>query len=220
MTTRQAPPTPSPSRYRVDIKRAKVYSAARPVMRSGARDLGATYSSNKMTRFPLLSPRLNRVHPVAPSHMNPKQAAGMVTIAHRSGGPAADIVVPLSDGRDTGFLAETPEEYAEGMARVFGCGRIAPDSASREEASGLPTGGDGGRGGFSANGGMSERGTGTGCGAVVDGFSSEAVRIAARESARRFSNEVFDREFSARFAALLQPSAGSAFSLRRGRKEE
>ncbi|CAN0144663.1 unnamed protein product, partial [Hapterophycus canaliculatus] len=46
-------------------------------------------------------------------------AAGMVTIAHRSGGPAADIVVPLPDGRVTGFLATTPQEYAEAMARVF-----------------------------------------------------------------------------------------------------
>eukprot|EP00904_Undaria_pinnatifida_P014133 jgi/Undpi1/9850/HiC_scaffold_28.g12304.m1 len=147
-------------------------------------------------------------------------AAGMVTIAHRSGGPAADIVVPLPDGRVTGFLAETPEEYAEGMARVFGCGRVAPGSASRQEASGLPTRGEGGKGALSASGGTSERGAGGGCGAVLDGFSSQDVRVAARESARRFSNEIFDREFSSRFAGLLQLSAASAISPRRVRKEE
>lgn len=144
----------------------------------------------------------------------------MVTIAHRSGGPAADIVVPLPDGRVTGFLAETPEEYAEGMARVFGCGRVAPGSASRQEASGLPTRGEGGKGALSASGGTSERGAGGGCGAVLDGFSSQDVRVAARESARRFSNEIFDREFSSRFAGLLQLSAASAISPRRVRKEE
>lgn len=92
----------------------------------------------------------------------------MVTIAHRSGGPAADIIAPLPDGRITGFLAETPEEYAEAMARVF-----SDEAASQ---------------------GGGEKGA----------FSSGAVRAAGRESARRFSNEVFDRTFAAEFVELLQ----------------
>eukprot|EP00903_Cladosiphon_okamuranus_P009804 g9320.t2 len=96
-------------------------------------------------------------------------AAGMVAIAHRSGGPAADIVVPLPDGRITGFLAETPEEYAKAMARVFG-----------------------------------------GCGAR-EVFSSEDVRVAGRESARRFSNEGFDRMFAAEFVELLRQHQRSWF---------
>lgn len=100
--------------------------------------------------------------------MNKHQAAGVVTIAHRSGGPAADIIVPLPDGRITGFLAETPEEYAEAMAKVFG-----GEAASRQGG---------------------EKGS----------FSSGAVRVAGRESARRFSNEVFDRTFGAEFVELLQ----------------
>ncbi len=102
----------------------------------------------------------------------------MVAIAHRSGGPAADIVVPLPDGRITGFLAETPEEYAEAMARVFGDEEV-PRTATK------------------ARGG--EEGDCDG-----EALPCEAVRTAGRESARRFSNEVFDKTFTAEFAALLR----------------
>eukprot|EP00951_Prasinocladus_malaysianus_P049283 scaffold667951_cov45-Prasinocladus_malaysianus.AAC.1 len=46
-------------------------------------------------------------------------AAGVVPIAHRSGGPQADIVVPEinDDGQEqlAGFLASTKEEYADAM---------------------------------------------------------------------------------------------------------
>ena len=42
-------------------------------------------------------------------------AAGLVTIAHRSGGPKSDII---EEGR-TGFLAETAEEYAKLLADSF-----------------------------------------------------------------------------------------------------
>lgn len=45
-------------------------------------------------------------------------AAGTVPIAHNSGGPRADIVVPFH-GHQTGFLAATPEEYAAALERVF-----------------------------------------------------------------------------------------------------
>jgi len=41
-------------------------------------------------------------------------AAGLVTVAHNSGGPKADIVVPLS-GQTTGYLASTVEEYADAI---------------------------------------------------------------------------------------------------------
>ena len=47
-----------------------------------------------------------------------KQAAGLVTVAHNSGGPKADIVVPFQ-GAPTGFLAATEGEYAHAFARVF-----------------------------------------------------------------------------------------------------
>lgn len=43
------------------------------------------------------------------------QAAGLVTIAHNSGGPKTDIV----EHGQTGFLAATEEEYAECMAQAL-----------------------------------------------------------------------------------------------------
>lgn len=110
----------------------------------------------------------------------------MVTIAHRSGGPAADIVVPLPDGRVTGFLAETPEEYAEAMARVFG------DKEGSQTAA-------------EARGGKE----GDGDGKVL---SCGAVRAAGRESARRFSNELFDKTFTAEFVELLQHGRSGLFA--------
>jgi len=45
-------------------------------------------------------------------------AAGVITIAHNSGGPRADIVVETADKR-TGFLAATAEEYANQLFSVF-----------------------------------------------------------------------------------------------------
>lgn len=142
----------------------------------------------------------------------------MVTIAHRSGGPAADIVVPLPDHRISGFLAETPEEYAEAMARVFGSTAVAASGKKRKANDELQA-----EDGHSACGSSESEGGRT----TVEGprvgasnFSSLAVRVAGRESARRFSNEVFDRKFAAEFAELLPPAAPSAFALRRERKEK
>jgi alpha-1,2-mannosyltransferase len=40
-----------------------------------------------------------------------QMAAGLITIAHRSGGPLLDII-ETSEGSRLGFLASTPEEYA------------------------------------------------------------------------------------------------------------
>jgi len=39
-------------------------------------------------------------------------------VAHNSGGPKADIVVPFQ-GAPTGILAATEEEYAQAFARIF-----------------------------------------------------------------------------------------------------
>ena len=44
-------------------------------------------------------------------------AAGLVTIAHDSGGPKADIIGP-GNGK-TGYLASTVEGYAEKMHEIF-----------------------------------------------------------------------------------------------------
>lgn len=45
-------------------------------------------------------------------------AAGTVILAHNSGGPKLDIVVP-HEGHVTGFLAEDEDGYAETMAYIF-----------------------------------------------------------------------------------------------------
>ncbi|XP_027712665.1 GDP-Man:Man(3)GlcNAc(2)-PP-Dol alpha-1,2-mannosyltransferase [Vombatus ursinus] len=45
-------------------------------------------------------------------------AAGTVMLAHNSGGPKLDIVVPY-EGNITGFLAESEEDYAETMAHIL-----------------------------------------------------------------------------------------------------
>jgi alpha-1,2-mannosyltransferase len=46
------------------------------------------------------------------------QAAGLVTIAHNSGGPRADIVVPAG-AEGAGLLASSAEEYADHIAAAL-----------------------------------------------------------------------------------------------------
>jgi alpha-1,2-mannosyltransferase len=45
-------------------------------------------------------------------------AAGLIVVAHNSGGPKSDIVVPYQ-GRETGFLATTAEEYASAIHKAL-----------------------------------------------------------------------------------------------------
>ncbi|KII73456.1 GDP-Man:Man(3)GlcNAc(2)-PP-Dol alpha-1,2-mannosyltransferase [Thelohanellus kitauei] len=45
-------------------------------------------------------------------------AAGLVMVAHRSGGPESDIVVDFED-KPVGFLAATTDEYVDVISRVF-----------------------------------------------------------------------------------------------------
>ncbi|KAL0217678.1 hypothetical protein RCL1_008258 [Eukaryota sp. TZLM3-RCL] len=46
-------------------------------------------------------------------------ASGVIPIAHRSGGPLTDIVVPLQDGSKTGFLCSDEDEYAQAIGNVL-----------------------------------------------------------------------------------------------------
>jgi len=46
-------------------------------------------------------------------------AAGVLTVAHDSGGPRADIVRPLADGTRTGFLATSAAQYADALDAIF-----------------------------------------------------------------------------------------------------
>ena len=50
-------------------------------------------------------------------------AAGVVTIAHNSGGPRSDIVVRMH-GIPTGFLASSASEYADALEAVFTPNRL------------------------------------------------------------------------------------------------
>lgn len=45
-------------------------------------------------------------------------AAGKVILAHKSGGPKLDIVVPF-DGEQTGFLADDEDSYAEAINQIL-----------------------------------------------------------------------------------------------------
>lgn len=45
-------------------------------------------------------------------------AAGTVILAHKSGGPRLDIVVPY-EGGETGFLAEDEDGYADTIERIL-----------------------------------------------------------------------------------------------------
>jgi len=51
-------------------------------------------------------------------------AAGLLAVAHRSGGPLADIVTPYHH-QPTGMLAETLDEYADAIANVLKCKKEA-----------------------------------------------------------------------------------------------
>ncbi|KAI0754464.1 mannosyltransferase [Daedaleopsis nitida] len=51
-------------------------------------------------------------------------AAGAIPVAHASGGPLLDIVVPLN-GEPTGYHATSPETFAEAFHTVF---KLSPDS--------------------------------------------------------------------------------------------
>jgi len=46
-------------------------------------------------------------------------AGGAIMVAHNSGGPKMDIVVPDAAGQSTGFLARDADEYADAMEKVL-----------------------------------------------------------------------------------------------------
>ena len=46
-------------------------------------------------------------------------AAGQIMVAHNSGGPQSDILVPYQGDKTTGFLATTADEYAERIHQIL-----------------------------------------------------------------------------------------------------
>lgn len=64
-------------------------------------------------------------------------AAGAIPIAHNSAGPRMDIVLP-EDGKQTGFLAQTLEEYADAIVSIIrmpASERLEMAAAARKRAS-------------------------------------------------------------------------------------
>jgi len=68
-------------------------------------------------------------------------AAGIITIAHNSGGPKSDIIVPLirenepsSSRQRTGFLASTEEQYAHIMFQLISSGTNSKTNLKIREA--------------------------------------------------------------------------------------
>mmetsp|Transcript_14789 Transcript_14789/g.22276 ORF Transcript_14789/g.22276 Transcript_14789/m.22276 type:complete len:427 (-) Transcript_14789:37-1317(-) len=55
-------------------------------------------------------------------------AAGMLVVAHNSGGPAMDIIQPF-EGHKTGFLATDEGEYAECIAKALNLEQNSPEDA-------------------------------------------------------------------------------------------
>ena len=46
-------------------------------------------------------------------------AAGQIMVAHNSGGPQSDILIPYQGDKITGFLATTADEYAERIHEIL-----------------------------------------------------------------------------------------------------
>lgn len=46
-------------------------------------------------------------------------AHGVITVAHNSGGPKSDIVITSPEDKRNGFLADTPEGYADAFSRIM-----------------------------------------------------------------------------------------------------
>ncbi len=46
-------------------------------------------------------------------------AHGVITVAHNSGGPKSDIVITSPEDKRNGFLADTPEGYADAFSKII-----------------------------------------------------------------------------------------------------
>ncbi|GBF92830.1 GDP-Man:Man(3) c(2)-PP-Dol alpha-1,2-mannosyltransferase [Raphidocelis subcapitata] len=102
-------------------------------LRARARELGVDASVEFLVNAPfdqlrqLLGGAVGGLHSMTDEHFGISvveyMAAGVIPIAHNSGGPRADIVVPVTgpDGSPqiTGYLAETAEEYCDAITKVL-----------------------------------------------------------------------------------------------------
>ena len=102
-------------------------------------------------------------------------AAGIVVVAHNSGGPQSDIVTPSQGEKDakyTGYLATTAEEYADCLGRALDDGVSAATDTGADDSS--------------------------------SSAASNNVRVRARASVRnRFSDEAFSQRVLDDFTLFL-----------------
>ena len=102
-------------------------------------------------------------------------AAGIVVVAHNSGGPQSDIVTPPQGEKDakyTGYLATTAEEYADCLGRALDDGVSAATDTGADDSS--------------------------------SSAASNNVRVRARASVRnRFSDEAFSQRVLDDFTLFL-----------------
>jgi len=106
-------------------------------------------------------------------------AAGVLTVAHDSGGPRSDIVVPWRGAR-TGFLATTPAQYADALQTIF-----AATSSGRDRDA--------------AGGACAASGAGD-----ASSFDPVQCTAAARASVARFTDDEFSLTFFAAVVGLLR----------------
>ena len=126
-------------------------------------------------------------------------AAGAVTIAHRSGGPLADIVVPWG-GQRTGFLAASAEEYADALETIF-----RADAAARASVRAAP-------GARAAPMSAKMVAAAAAAAAAPEPAAAEVVDLlaiasAGRASAARFSDAEFARTWGDAIGPLLRRAA-------------
>jgi len=109
------------------------------------------------------------------------QAAGCVIVAHDSGGPMLDIVVPFR-GKRTGCRARSVKGYASALAAVL----RASQEGEAEYTAHEEDGGDGEAASLSAPFPLPRR---------PETLRYETVQVAGREAALRFADVRFERDF-------------------------
>ncbi|KAA0147910.1 hypothetical protein FNF29_06999 [Cafeteria roenbergensis] len=115
------------------------------------------------------------------------QAAGCVPVAHDSGGPRLDIVVPTADGRRTGCRARSPAGFGQALAAVL--------CASQEgTAAYLPLEEDGAEGPSPL---LRLGATEPGSGSIPrpEELDFCAMQVGGRAAAMRFADVKFERDF-------------------------
>lgn len=125
------------------------------------------------------------------------QAAGCVPVAHDSGGPRLDIVVPTADGQRTGCRARSAAGFGQALAAVL--------CASQEtSANYLPLEEDGADGPSPLiRPGCTEPGASALPEPEVVNF--RAMQVAGRAAAMRFADVKFERDFLRALRAVTSP---------------